>query len=59
MTPVSGALRLRAMRESLQRLFAGQGVEVATNTPAQFQDFLVADRKKWADVIKAAGIQPE
>jgi tripartite-type tricarboxylate transporter receptor subunit TctC len=32
------------------------GVEVVGNTPAEYQDFILSDTKKWSEVIKAAGI---
>jgi len=56
---LSAAVRQVAMRPALQQIFTGQGVEVTTNTPAEFAKFLETDRKQWAAVIRAAGIKPD
>jgi len=44
--------------ETKERL-AAEGAEVAGNTPAQFDAFLKREVKKWAGVIKTAGIRVE
>ncbi|WP_137921594.1 tripartite tricarboxylate transporter substrate binding protein [Hydrogenophaga sp. 2FB] len=56
---LSAAVRQVAAKPELQKIFTGQGVEVATNTPPEFSSFLDADRKQWESVITAAGIKPE
>lgn len=33
-----------------------QGLTVAGNTPAQFRDYIGAETRKWARVIKAVGL---
>jgi tripartite-type tricarboxylate transporter receptor subunit TctC len=33
------------------------GSEAVSSTPEQFRQFQLADMKKWADVVKRAGIQ--
>jgi tripartite-type tricarboxylate transporter receptor subunit TctC len=35
------------------------GSEVKTSTPEEFRQFMLADMKKWADVVKRAGIKPQ
>ena len=35
---------------------ADQGLTVAGNTPEHFRDYISAETKKWAKVIKDAGI---
>jgi tripartite-type tricarboxylate transporter receptor subunit TctC len=35
------------------------GIEPETSTPAALKDFVGSEIKKWADIVKAAGIQPE
>ena len=37
--------------------FAEQGAEPVGNTPAQFAQFLQSDLRKWASVIKTAGVR--
>jgi len=44
--------------ETRERL-AGEGVEVAGNTPAEFGAFLKREAAKWAQVIKTSGIRIE
>ena len=56
---LSAAVRQVATRPSLQQIFTGQGVVVATTTPAEFSKFLEDDRTQWAAVIRAAGIKPD
>ncbi len=34
------------------------GSEPVSNTPEEFRQFMLADMKKWADVVKRAGIKP-
>lgn len=35
------------------------GIEPLTGTPDDLRAFVVSETKKWADIVKAAGIQPE
>lgn len=35
------------------------GVDAAPGTPQQLREFVVAETKKWGDLARAAGIQPE
>ncbi len=51
-------IRILNEREVKDRL-AAAGLQVATNTPAQFADFIRAEIDKWGKVIRAAGIKPE
>lgn len=39
--------------------FEGLGMEIAPQTPAQFDAFVAAERTKWARVIQQAGITPQ
>lgn len=39
--------------------FDGMGMELAPQTPAQFDTFVAAERTKWARVIQQAGITPQ
>ena len=43
--------------EKTRALFAELGIETSGGTPAQLASFIEAEMKKWAPVIKAAGIQ--
>jgi tripartite-type tricarboxylate transporter receptor subunit TctC len=49
------ALNDKATREKLMVT----GIEPETSTSAALKDFVGSEIKKWADIVKAAGIQPE
>jgi tripartite-type tricarboxylate transporter receptor subunit TctC len=40
-------------------VFEAQGLAPTTSTPAALGEIVVKDRKRWADVVKSRGIQPE
>ena len=40
----------------VKQKLADQGLTVAGDTPEHFRDYIAAETKKWARVIKAAGI---
>ena len=42
---------------SVQQQLADQGLTVAGDTPEHFRDFIVAETRKWAEVIKNAGVE--
>jgi tripartite-type tricarboxylate transporter receptor subunit TctC len=35
------------------------GIEPLASTPDQLRAFVVSETRKWADIVKAAGIEPE
>ena len=45
--------------KDLAATLAKQGIEAETGTPAALAAFVAAETKKWAEIVKAAGIQPE
>jgi tripartite-type tricarboxylate transporter receptor subunit TctC len=49
------AMRDPAVKEKL----AAQGTDLIGDTPEHFRDFIDSETKKWADVIKDAGVQTE
>jgi tripartite-type tricarboxylate transporter receptor subunit TctC len=51
-------IRVLNEREVKERL-ANAGLQVVTNTPQQFADFIRAEIDKWGKVIRAAGIKQE
>lgn len=42
--------------DSLRQRLAAEGAEATPGTPAQFRDFIVAERQRWGDVVKRAGL---
>ncbi len=51
---IAGAVKQPVMSER----FSKSGARLLGNTPDEFAQQIVADRKMWGDVIKAAGIAP-
>jgi tripartite-type tricarboxylate transporter receptor subunit TctC len=51
---------IEAMRDpAVKEKLAAQGTDLIGDTPEHFRDFIVSETKKWADVIKDAGVQTE
>jgi tripartite-type tricarboxylate transporter receptor subunit TctC len=42
-----------------QEKLVAAGIEPETSTPEELKAFVGSEIKKWADIVKAAGIQPE
>jgi tripartite-type tricarboxylate transporter receptor subunit TctC len=53
------ALVAAATDKATQEKLLAAGVEPETSTSAELKAFVVSETKKWADIVKAAGIQPE
>jgi tripartite-type tricarboxylate transporter receptor subunit TctC len=59
--PVVEKLRdalVAAVKATHDKLLAS-GIEPETSTPEELKTFVGAEIRKWADIVKAAGIQPE
>ena len=54
-TAINAAIAEKAVQEAL----LAAGIEPSTGTPEELRAFIVSETKKWADIVKAAGIQPE
>jgi tripartite-type tricarboxylate transporter receptor subunit TctC len=52
---IKTAVEDKAVQESLLKA----GIEPLTSTPEELRAYVVSETKKWADVVKAAGIEPE
>ena len=53
------ALRTAVMKPDVQKRFADNAMDGLTGSPAELRAMIVADRKKWADVIQSAGIRAD
>jgi tripartite-type tricarboxylate transporter receptor subunit TctC len=64
-TPAAIANRIREeagkalQRPDVLQVMAAQGLEAETSTPRELASRIAAERKTWAEVIKAAGIKAE
>lgn len=54
-TAINAAIADKGVQEALLKA----GIEPDTSTPDELRAFVVSETKKWADIVKAAGIQPE
>jgi tripartite-type tricarboxylate transporter receptor subunit TctC len=52
---LNAAMADKATRDAL----LAAGIEPLTGTPDDLRAFVVSETQKWADIVKAAGIQPE
>ncbi len=53
------ALRAAVAKPDVQKRFADNAMNGLTGSPADLKTMIVADRKKWADVIQSAGIRAD
>jgi tripartite-type tricarboxylate transporter receptor subunit TctC len=51
------ALRAAIAKESVQKRYLENGMDTVVGSPADLKAMIVADRKKWSDVIQAAGMR--
>jgi tripartite-type tricarboxylate transporter receptor subunit TctC len=54
-----GAIVQAVNSPDVRERFAALAVEPRTNTPGEFRALLESDLKRWADVVRNAGIKPE
>jgi tripartite-type tricarboxylate transporter receptor subunit TctC len=52
---IKAAVEDKAVQESLLKA----GIEPLTSTPEELRAYVVSETKKWADIVKAAKIEPE
>lgn len=52
---LNASLADKAVQEALLKA----GIEPVTSTPDELRDFVASETAKWAEIVKAAGIQPE
>jgi tripartite-type tricarboxylate transporter receptor subunit TctC len=56
---LNAAINAAIAEKAVQEALLAAGIEPSTGTPEQLRAFVVSETKKWADIVKAAGIQPE
>jgi tripartite-type tricarboxylate transporter receptor subunit TctC len=54
-TAINAAIADKAVQDAL----LAAGIEPLTSTPDELRGFVVSETKKWAEIVKAAGIEPE
>ena len=62
-TPVveklNGAIKAAVEDKTVQENLLKAGIEPLTSTPDELRAYVVSETRKWADIVKAAGIEPE
>lgn len=53
------ALRAAVAKPDVQKRFLESGMDTVIGSPAEFKATIMADRKKWAEVIKEAGMRAD
>ena len=53
------ALRAAVAKPDLQKRFVDNGMDIVVGSPEELKATIVADRKKWAEVIQSAGIKAD
>jgi tripartite-type tricarboxylate transporter receptor subunit TctC len=56
---LNAALNAAIADKAAQDTLLAAGIEPLTGTPDDLRAFVVSETQKWADIVKAAGIQPE
>jgi len=56
---LNAALNAAIADKAAQEALLAAGIEPLTGTPDDLRAFVVSETRKWADIVKAAGIQPE
>ena len=53
------ALRVAVAKPDVQKRFVENGMDSVIGSPAEFKATIIADRKKWAEVIQVAGMRAD
>jgi tripartite-type tricarboxylate transporter receptor subunit TctC len=56
---LNAAIKAAIADKAVQDPLLSAGIEPQTSTPDELRAFVVSETKKWADIVKAAGIEPE
>jgi len=56
---LNGAIRKAIDDKSVEAALLAAGIEPLTSTPDELRAYVMSETKKWADIVKAAGIEPE
>jgi tripartite-type tricarboxylate transporter receptor subunit TctC len=54
-----GAIKAAVEDQTVQENLLKAGIEPLTSTPEELRAYVVSETGKWADIVKAAGIEPE
>ena len=53
------ALRAALASDEVKKQLAFDGTEITPTSPEQYADFIDKDERRWAELVKASGVEPE
>ena len=56
---LNNAIKAAIEDKSVQATLLAAGIEPLTGSPDELRAYVVSETRKWADIVKAAGIEPE
>jgi tripartite-type tricarboxylate transporter receptor subunit TctC len=56
---LNGAFKAAVEDKSVEAALLTAGIEPLTSTPQELRAYVISETKKWADIVKTAGIEPE
>ncbi|HET7888165.1 MAG TPA: tripartite tricarboxylate transporter substrate binding protein [Bradyrhizobium sp.] len=56
---LSAALQAALASDEVKKQLALDGTEITPSTPEQYADFIDRDERKWSELVKASGVEPE
>jgi tripartite-type tricarboxylate transporter receptor subunit TctC len=56
---LNAAIKAAIADKAVQDALLSAGIEPQTSMPDELRAFVVSETRKWADIVKAAGIEPE
>jgi tripartite-type tricarboxylate transporter receptor subunit TctC len=56
---LNSALREALASDEVKKQLGADGTEITPSSPAEYGDFIAKDEKKWAELVKASGVEQE
>jgi tripartite-type tricarboxylate transporter receptor subunit TctC len=56
---LNAALQSALASDEVKKQLELDGTEITASTPEQYADFIDKDEKKWSELVKASGVEPE
>ena len=56
---LNGALQTALASDEVKKQLELDGTEIIPSTPEQYADFIDKDERKWSELVKASGVEPE
>ena len=53
------ALQAALASDEVKKQLELDGTEIKAGTPEQYADFIDKDEKKWSELVKTSGVEPE